>query len=275
MADPTDSAGKVGAGGKRTWGDLKVRVISGTVLAVASFGALGIGGSVWLWFVGILTGLLVWELFTLLAPEDPVLARQMGLLSWACALFAIFFRAEMVVPTLLVPLVVTWITLPDKRRMAVPAVLLILLSAFGMMSVRNEFGVNWMFWLVLLVAGTDIAGYFAGKAIGGPKTWPALSPNKTWSGTIAGWIAAALIGAIFAWIIPTGWGLVVLSVAASMAAQLSDIAESAIKRSVGAKDSGTLIPGHGGVLDRFDGMIGATVLVLLVMTVTGYPAGAG
>ncbi|WP_121064915.1 phosphatidate cytidylyltransferase [Chachezhania antarctica] len=266
----SDSA--TGAKPKRTWADLRVRIISGAVLATAGIGALSIGGLIWLVFVSAIAGLLTWELYTLLDRESPVLAWQMGILAGACALFSIMFRAEMVVPTLLVPLVATWLTLPHARRMAMPAMVLILLAAFGMMSVRNEFGVHWMLWLVLVVAGTDIAGYFAGKSIGGPKTWPSLSPNKTWAGTIAGWVAAALIGACFAIGVSMGFWLVALSVAASMASQLADIAESAIKRSVGAKDSSALIPGHGGFLDRFDGMIGASVLVLLVMTATGYPA---
>ena len=271
--DTGRSESGTGASPKRTWADLRVRVISGVVLSAVGLGSLAMGGQIWLVFVSIVTGLLVWALYGLLDPKDSNVAWQMGLLSGFAVLFSIYFRAEMVVPTLLVPLAVGYVTLPDHRRLGLPALALMLLAAFGMMSVRNEFGVNWMLWLVLVVAGTDIAGYFAGKMIGGPKTWARLSPNKTWSGTIAGWIAAALVGICFALFIPAGFWLVALSVLASMAAQAADMAESAIKRSVGAKDSSALIPGHGGFMDRFDGMIGASVLVLLVMTATGYPPG--
>ena len=100
-----------------------------------------------------------------------------------------------------------------------------------------------MLWLVLLVAATDILGYFAGRILGGPKFWPRVSPKKTWSGTVAGWIGAALIGWVFMARTGSGVELIAISVALSMASQMGDIAESAIKRHVGVKDSSTCCPG--------------------------------
>ena len=107
--------------------------------------------------------------------------------------------------------------------------------------------------------------------MGGPKFWPRVSPKKTWSGTAAGWVGAALVGGIFA--INSGvWSAVLLaSVVLSLASQMGDIAESAIKRKMGVKDSSRLIPGHGGVLDRFDGMLGASVAFLLIEFFFGFP----
>jgi phosphatidate cytidylyltransferase len=109
-----------------------------------------------------------------------------------------------------------------------------------------------------------VAGYFAGKIIGGPKFWPAVSPKKTWSGTSAGWVGAALVGVGF--VIWGGGGimLVRISVLVSMASQAGDIVESALKRRTGVKDSSALIPGHGGFFDRFDGMMGAAAFLLLL-----------
>jgi phosphatidate cytidylyltransferase len=136
---------------------------------------------------------------------------------------------------------------------------------------RQDFGAIWLVWLVLVVAATDIFGYFAGRMIGGPKFWPRVSPKKTWSGTVAGWIAAAIVGAIFAAMTGAGGPLVSISVALSMAAQLGDISESVVKRRAGVKDSSNLIPGHGGFFDRFDGVLGASVFLLLIEQVVDFP----
>ena len=130
-----------------------------------------------------------------------------------------------------------------------------------------------MLWLVLIVVASDVLGYFAGRLIGGPKFWPSISPKKTWSGTIAGWIGAALVGLAFMGADGAGIGIVGVSIMLAMAAQMGDIAESAIKRRLGVKDSSHLIPGHGGVMDRFDGMVGAAVLLLVAGPVAGVPPG--
>jgi phosphatidate cytidylyltransferase len=129
----------------------------------------------------------------------------------------------------------------------------------------------WLIWLVLVVVVTDIAGYFAGRIIGGPKFWPAVSPKKTWSGTIAGWVCAAIVGMVFLRFTTAGPDLPWISAALSLASQLGDIAESAIKRRMGVKDSSHLIPGHGGLLDRFDGLLGASLLMLLVALIVIVP----
>jgi phosphatidate cytidylyltransferase len=126
-------------------------------------------------------------------------------------------------------------------------------------------------FLFALVWGTDIAAYFAGRAIGGPKLWPAVSPKKTWSGTVAGWVGAAIVGAIFLRFTTAGPDLPWISAALSLASQIGDITESAIKRRMGVKDSSNLIPGHGGLLDRFDGMLGAALFMLFVAQVVIVP----
>ena len=146
---------------------------------------------------------------------------------------------------------------------------------FGMMLVRDDMGFAWMLWLVMVVVATDVVGYFAGRMIGGPKFWPRISPKKTWAGTGFGWLGAALVGAGFAYYMGTGMQLIGVSVAVSMASQMGDIAESAIKRLMDVKDSSNLIPGHGGLLDRFDGMLGAAVFLLLVGPFFNLASGAG
>ena len=120
--------------------------------------------------------------------------------------------------------------------------------------------------LVLLVVWvTDIGGYFAGRGIGGPKLWPRVSPKKTWAGAIGGFIASLAIAAAFA---GCGLGkmgpLLLLGAVLSIASQLGDLFESAVKRRFGVKDSSQIIPGHGGLLDRLDGFVAAIALAALI-----------
>ena len=112
-----------------------------------------------------------------------------------------------------------------------------------------------MLFLFAIVWATDIAAYFAGRTIGGPKLMPAVSPKKTWSGAIGGALGAVVAGLIV--VESAGLGvtpaLVILAFMLSAVAQAGDLIESAIKRHFGAKDSSALIPGHGGLMDRLDG----------------------
>ena len=141
-------------------------------------------------------------------------------------------------------------------------------AIFWFLTTRGD-GIIGLLWVVLIVVASDILGYFAGRILGGPKFWPRVSPKKTWSGTIAGWIGAGFVGAAFAgygFEGPLGGGasVTVLSVLAAFAGQMGDITESAIKRFAGIKDSSNLIPGHGGLLDRFDALTGAALFLFAV-----------
>ena len=131
--------------------------------------------------------------------------------------------------------------------------------------------------LVLLVVWvTDIGGYFAGRGLGGPKLWPRVSPKKTWAGAIGGFISSLAIAAGFAGF---GFGktglLLLLGAVLSIASQLGDLFESAVKRRFGVKDSSHLIPGHGGLLDRLDGFVAAIVLAALIGILRGGVGGVG
>ncbi len=115
-------------------------------------------------------------------------------------------------------------------------------------------------WVFLIVWATDVGAYFAGRAIGGPKLAPVISPKKTWAGFYGGVAAATVLGTL--WVYLTGLGATYLLLAPlfSAAAQGGDLFESWMKRRAGVKDSGTMLPGHGGVFDRLDGLIPVAVL---------------
>jgi phosphatidate cytidylyltransferase len=130
-------------------------------------------------------------------------------------------------------------------------------------------GIAAILWMFAVVWFTDIAAYFTGRALGGPKLCPAVSPKKTWSGFLGGLAAAIVAGAAvamiasrFGWQPPVSLPVVVLvSGVASVLSQIGDLGESALKRRFGAKDSGRLIPGHGGVMDRLDGFWAVAALM--------------
>lgn len=134
-------------------------------------------------------------------------------------------------------------------------------------------GLVGILWIYAVVWGTDVAAYFTGRALRGPKLWPRVSPGKTWSGFFGGLLAGTLIATVvvlvaerFGWTAPFGLpALVALAALASVLGQIGDLAESALKRRFHVKDSGQLIPGHGGVLDRVDAFFAVCCLVGLYL----------
>lgn len=141
------------------------------------------------------------------------------------------------------------------------------------LSSHPDLGILGLLWMFAVVWATDIAAYFTGRALGGPKLCPAISPKKTWSGFMGGVVAAALSGLLVAWSgrqfgpsLPFGlFSIAVLSVVASVASQVGDLGESALKRHCDVKDSSHLIPGHGGVMDRLDGFWAVCLIVAVVL----------
>ncbi|MDG3040149.1 phosphatidate cytidylyltransferase [Roseicyclus marinus] len=253
-----------------SFGDLATRMLTGLVLAVVGLTAVWAGG--W-WFTGlvlVIVATLVWELVRMLG-GGPKRALVLGGLAALAILSSKLLPPGIALPLMLLVGIAGIGVLERNRTLYVVMTTVIMLAGFGLILHRDEFGLTWMLWLVLLVAATDILGYFAGRILGGPKFWPRVSPKKTWSGTIAGWVGAALIGWAFMSLTGSGVELVGISVALSMASQMGDIAESAVKRRMGVKDSSNLLPGHGGVYDRFDGLLGAAFLLVIVESLTAFP----
>ena len=134
-----------------------------------------------------------------------------------------------------------------------------------------EFGFAAILFLFAVVWTTDIAAYFTGRALGGPKLWPAVSPKKTWSGAIGGMVGAVAAGLLVLWLMGLAVGPMLVLVAAVLSAisQAGDLLESSIKRHFGAKDASHLIPGHGGLMDRLDGFLTAVLAAVMVGLLRG------
>jgi phosphatidate cytidylyltransferase len=130
-------------------------------------------------------------------------------------------------------------------------------------------GFDLLIWVFLVVWSTDIGAYFAGRAIGGPKLAPSISPNKTVAGLVGGVASAALLAGAWTSFIRLPLKLLWLAAPFAVAAQLGDLFESGLKRRAGVKDSGTWLPGHGGLLDRLDGLVPVAMLTAGLMMVGG------
>lgn len=146
----------------------------------------------------------------------------------------------------------------------------------GLLLLRDapEHGLAAVLVVFAVVWGTDSGAFFAGRAIGGPKLWPAVSPKKTWAGAIGGLVAGILSGLVMAALaqIAVAPALALVCALLSLVGQAGDLFESAIKRRFGAKDSGMIVPGHGGLMDRVDGLVFAVALAVLIGLVHGGPS---
>jgi len=251
--------------GKADFSDLMPRVLSAIVMLAVCAGSLWLGGDVFALVLIIAAGLMGWEMSRMHC-VNPLVPMVFGLLLAAVTLSFMFLPLPWMIGT---AVIAGGAALVGHQRRPVVVVLVgavIVLACYALQELRagnNGFAIT--LWLILVVVATDIGGYFAGKMIGGPKILPRISPKKTWSGTLGGWVLAAIVGYIFH-IYGVGplW-LVLYSVLLSMASQAADMVESSIKRGAGVKDSSNLIPGHGGLLDRFDGWLGAGLLAAIFL----------
>lgn len=125
-------------------------------------------------------------------------------------------------------------------------------------NVNDGYGLQILCYVFVVVWSTDIGAYMIGKKIGKHKLWPVISPNKTWEGSIGAVICALIFTAVYVYLVPTGRNnalMIGLALILSIIGQMGDLVESAYKRFYGVKDSGKILPGHGGILDRFDSML--------------------
>lgn len=147
-----------------------------------------------------------------------------------------------------------------------------LIPSAAFLLINESYGGVVILWMMILIWSMDTGAYFVGKNVGGPKMSPTISPNKTWSGLIGGAIAAVISGGLFGYymndvdilLFNDATILLILSGLLALLSQVGDLAESAIKRTFAVKDSGSIIPGHGGVMDRIDGVLFVAPAVLMI-----------
>lgn len=247
-----------------------LRVASAVVLAPLAVAAAFAGGWVFILFWALAAAGILWEWFWLVGAREKPIALGAACCALLVALgFSYFGRWDIALHIVLLGAVAAALLGPASQRgwlasgtLYAGAALFVpmLLRAdanYGLMAILFLFAVVWV---------TDILAYFAGRAIGGPKLAPRISPNKTWSGGIGGAAGAIAVGAITgSYLQPSGaiW-LALVALALSIVAQAGDLFESWIKRRFGAKNSSELIPGHGGLMDRLDGFVTAALAGALI-----------
>jgi phosphatidate cytidylyltransferase len=266
------------AGGRRAFGDLGVRLVSSVLLAVVALAVLWAGGVAFALF-WLAAGLAIqWEWQALIGG---VRARWRFLSGAAGVTVAAAFASHLALGFASGVLIGTaalgaMLASEDNRAWAALGILYagaLVVSAIALRE-SDALGLRAIAWLFATVWGSDAMAYFGGRLIGGPKLWPRVSAGKTWSGALVGIISGALLGLAVALfqaerlaVLP----LLLLSLLLAAVSQAGDLCESALKRRFGVKDSGRLIPGHGGVMDRLDGFAAACVCAALIGGLRLYP----
>lgn len=247
--------------------ELLQRVTVGVILVLVAAIELWLGGFAF-WVLVTIAGLIMLSEFACLlksSERDRKLAMfalciPLGLISPLAAGAGFFAAGALFGMAIAVHLVSQdWRLGAGLLYVGIPTFALIWLRA------RPDDGLLLAFWALSLVWATDIGAYFAGRAIGGPKIAPSISPNKTWAGLVGGMVSAVLLSFALNKFFGLPEMLVILSPLLTVFAQAGDFFESWMKRRAGVKDSGTLLPGHGGVLDRLDGLVTSAPIAALVV----------
>ena len=268
--------------------DLKIRIVSAVGAAAVGLTLVWLGGVWTMGLIALLSGAMIWEFRSITVNGGTVNGGTLnggaarGGSGAAAFLLAGVVGGVAVAQLWSVPAGFAWLAwslaaaavadLAAGRRRAMGWGLAggayIGAAGIGFLYLRamEPHGFNIALWVFLVVAAADVGGYFAGRLIGGPKLWPRVSPKKTWAGVGGGVVLATGLGGLFSWA-STGTNLpqvAAVSVVVAVLSQGGDLAESALKRHFGVKDSGRLLPGHGGALDRFDGLTAAVLAVALI-----------
>jgi len=258
---------------------LMLRVVAALVLAPIAI-AIGFAGG-WLWtaLVTLATIGIYLEWLTIVDSARATSVAMAGIITLVLsgALLATGRIESSLMASGLGLAAVAWLS-PGRRGWNAAGLLYASAAATSSVTVRldHAFGFVALMLILLSVWVTDIGGYFAGRAIGGPKLWPRVSPKKTWAGALGGLIASLVVAAGFAaFDLGKSGPLLLLGAVLSVASQLGDLFESAVKRRFGVKDSSHLIPGHGGLMDRLDGFVAAVVLAAIFGFFRGGVDGVG
>jgi phosphatidate cytidylyltransferase len=268
----------------RNWRDLRKRIASAVLLLPAALLCIWLGAEAWTALVAAGGAVLAWEWVRLCGFSTrrlPGMAVPIAVLGGGTLAVAESYAAA--VALLFAGTGVAWwlaeAPRPARRRAAPAAwlafgVLYVGLAGLALIHLRGDAmaGRANVLFLFLIVWASDVGAYVAGRALGGPKLAPAVSPNKTWSGAAGGLLSAVTAGALGAYVMGSSgaWGRAALVAALlGLLTQAGDLFESWIKRRFHVKDSSSLIPGHGGLLDRLDGVLAAAPAAALIGLLLG------
>lgn len=260
------AAPAVAAGARRS--DLRPRLLAGGVMAAVALGLTTWGVMAFAAMVGLVGLVMSWEWGRLVRGDElgGAFALHLAAVAVAAALAAAGFFREAVL-AVAAGAVLVFATAARQRVMSAAGVLYVGLPVVALIWLRGDAGLGLaaVLFLFLVIWTSDIAAFAAGRTFGGPKLWPRVSPNKTWSGFIGGLSASAVAGGVFAQFVTgaSGTGLAATALLLAIVAQAGDLAESALKRRFGVKDASAIIPGHGGVMDRADSTVTVSVAAAL------------
>jgi phosphatidate cytidylyltransferase len=250
--------------------NLLLRIVSAAVMVPVTLAVAVVGGPIFVVFWTLAALAVFWEWQRLVSAENrsPVLVAGGVALIGSALLIAAGWTASALALLGLAAFGVAAMTRSQCWRWCVAGLLYAAALLIAPVLLRQDagFGLAAILFLFAVVWLTDTVAYFCGRAIGGPKLMPKISPNKTWSGAVGGTAAAVLGGTAIAWHFGVAnlAGAAVVAFLLSAVSQAGDLLESAIKRRFDAKDASGLIPGHGGLMDRVDGfVVAATVGVLI------------
>ena len=265
------------------WKNLGIRAATATVLIPAVVAVVWFGGPLFLLLVAIAVGLLSYEWGAMCAPKTPIrVALGVGAPVLLAVIVAYSGHARSAWTVVVVGAAVCALVAKgrlERRADAAYGVIYIAPACVALIWLRNA-SIE-PFWALLAFAvswAADSAAFAVGSWLKGPKLWPRFSPNKTWSGFFGGLIAAAAAGAAMSLIFNNIYGhhiiippaAALIGLLGGLATMAGDLWESAIKRRFGVKDSGDLIPGHGGLLDRVDGFLFCVIIIALARLVDHY-----
>ncbi|MEM7302491.1 MAG: phosphatidate cytidylyltransferase [Pseudomonadota bacterium] len=253
--------------------ELRLRIISGVLLAALAIFIDWVGGILFTTFLCLVAGILLFEWLRMLETSSDILGKcfyWLFLLAGIGALELDAVNEAYAAAAFGTICLFLWSLVYGNSKLACFGIAYALLPVIALYALRNHSsgdGGMLVFGLFMLVWATDSAAYFVGRSVGGPKLWPAVSPNKTWSGFFGGLFGGAVAAVIAAFFV--NWIGVLAAffggALVSVTSQLGDLFESLLKRRSGVKDSGSIIPGHGGVMDRVDGLIFAAVAAQLLI----------
>ncbi len=252
--------------------ELKKRIGSAIVLAVIALGVTWSGGGPFRLFSAVVALLVYYEWSTITRlPERDFPGNAFGWLAVATVSANLVFGDEGMGVPLIGGFTLTALLLVAVRGGSgwLPGgIFYASLSGVSLAAIRgaDQPGLIAMLFVFAVVWGTDILAYFVGRALRGPKLAPRISPGKTWSGAVGGTLAGVILGSAVSWAFFPALSLriAIIAFALSVSSQIGDLFESFIKRRFSVKDSGRIIPGHGGVMDRVDGLVFASFAVFLL-----------